>query len=188
MFVQPAIGTVTIFSGNFAPQGWLFCQGQLLPISQYTAVYSILGTTFGGDGNQTFALPDLRGRVAVHAGQGPGLSNYTPGQLGGAESIVFTSQQLGGHTHPVTNVTLPAPPASSQNGTLDMPTGNVPAVVNGSPAAYSTAQSAQNLGVVNCYTPSGPAGQVSPLPVAVISPYLAMNYIICMDGVYPTQG
>ena len=188
MFVSPAIGTVTIFAGNFAPQGWLFCQGQELSISNYTALFSIIGNTFGGDGTQTFALPDLRGRVAVSSGQAPGMSNYIPGQEGGSESIVFTSNQLGGHTHPVTGVTLPGPPASNLPGTIDMPAGNVPAVVNGSPAAYSTASSAQNLGIVNSYTLSGVTGQPKPEPVDVVSPYLVMNYIICMDGIYPTQG
>jgi microcystin-dependent protein len=188
MFVNPAICTVTIFAGSFAPQGWLFCQGQELPIGQYSAVYSILGTTFGGDGVQTFALPDLRGRAAVHAGQAPGMNNYTPGQQGGSESIVFTGAQLGGHTHPVTNVSLPGPPASSLPGTTDIPTGNVPAIINGSPNAYSTTNGVQTLGIMNSYTTSGATGAAAPLPVDVLSPYLAMNYIICMDGAYPTQG
>lgn len=188
MFVQPAICTVTIFAGSFAPQGWLFCQGQLLSISDYTAVYSILGNTFGGDGIQTFALPDLRGRAAVHAGQAPGMGSYTPGQQGGSESIVLTANQLGPHTHPVTNIDLPGPPASNLPGTLDIPTGNVPAIINGSPNAYSTTNSSQNLGTMNSYTTSGATGQTTPSPVDILSPYLTMNYIICIDGVYPTQG
>ena len=188
MFTSPAICTVTIFAGNFAPQGWMFCQGQLLSIAEYTAVYSIIGDTFGGDNINTFALPDFRGRVAVHAGQAPGMNNYAPGQQGGNEQIVFTSDQLGGHTHPVTSVSVPAPPASNLPGTTDMPTGNVPAVVSGSPAAYSTASSDQNLGTSDSFTASGPAGQATPEPVNVVSPYLAMNYIICMDGQYPTKG
>ncbi|HEY4063547.1 MAG TPA: tail fiber protein [Puia sp.] len=188
MFTNPAIGTVTIFAGTFAPQNWLFCQGQLLSIGEYAAMYSILGTTFGGDGVQTFALPDLRGRAAVHAGQAPGMDNYIPGQLGGNESIVLTADQLGGHTHTVTNIELKGPPASSLPGGTDLPAGNVPAVVNGAPNAYSSVGSGQNLGTTDSFTLSGAAGSTSPSPISVISPYLAMNYVICMAGIYPTQG
>lgn len=145
MFTDPTIGTVTIFAGNTAPNGWLFCQGQLLDINQYTDIYLVIGTTYGGDGQYTFALPDLRGRVAISAGQAPGMNAYTLGQDGGNEQIVVTAGQLP-HTHAVSNVDIPAPPASSLPGTTDMPTGNVPAVIAGAPAAYSTAPSGISLG------------------------------------------
>ena len=97
---SPFIGQITLFAGNFAPRGWAFCNGQLLSIAQNTALFSILGTTYGGNGQTTFALPDLRGRVPVHAGQGPGLSNYDLGQQGGAESVTLTTAQMPAHTHP----------------------------------------------------------------------------------------
>src|SRR5215510_2856694 len=88
---EPFVGEITIFAFNFAPKGWAFCQGQLLPIAQNTALFSLLGTTYGGDGRTTFALPDLRGRVPVGFGQGPGLSNYSLGQKSGAETITLNA-------------------------------------------------------------------------------------------------
>ena len=91
---EPFIGSIVMFAGNFAPQGWALCNGQLLPIQQNAALFSILGTTYGGDGKTTFALPDLRGRVPVHSGQGPGLSLYNLGQSGGAENVTLTVNQL----------------------------------------------------------------------------------------------
>src|SRR5690606_10000796 len=88
--MEPFIGEIIMFGGNFAPKGWAFCNGQLLPIAQNQALFSILGTTYGGDGITTFALPDLRGRVSIHPGHGPGLSNYTLGEKGGAETVTLT--------------------------------------------------------------------------------------------------
>jgi microcystin-dependent protein len=96
---NPFLGQVIIFAGNFAPKGWAFCNGQLLAISQYTALFSLLGTTYGGDGRTTFGLPDLRGRVAVSAGQGPGLSNYTLGEQTGTETVTLSTQQMPQHNH-----------------------------------------------------------------------------------------
>ena len=87
MPAQPFIGQIMVFAGNFAPQGWAQCNGQLMPISQYDALFSLIGTTYGGDGQTTFALPDLRSRLPIHQGQGPGLSNYVPGENGGAEAV-----------------------------------------------------------------------------------------------------
>jgi len=100
--IDPYIGEISIFAGNFAPRGWAFCDGQLLPISQNTALFSILGTTFGGDGRTTFALPDLRGRTPVHPGQGPGLSSYQLGERSGSESIILNIQNLPSHNHIIT--------------------------------------------------------------------------------------
>jgi microcystin-dependent protein len=90
---EPYIGQIIMFGGNFAIRGYAYCSGQLLPISQYTALFSILGTTYGGDGVTTFALPDLRGRVPIHSGQGPGLSNYQLGQRGGSESVTLLQER-----------------------------------------------------------------------------------------------
>src|SRR5512136_2572601 len=96
---QPYVGEIRMFAGNFAPQGWMFCEGQLLPISQYDALFNLIGTTYGGDGINTFALPDLRGRVIVGPGQGSGLSNYVLGQQGGVETVTLTTNQIPQHSH-----------------------------------------------------------------------------------------
>ena len=98
---EPFLGEIRMFGFGFAPQGWAPCNGQLLPISQNTALFSLLGTTYGGDGRTTFALPDMRSRVPVCQGQGPGLSSYAEGQAGGAETVTLAATQMPGHTHPV---------------------------------------------------------------------------------------
>src|SRR2546422_4925323 len=97
---QPYVGEIRMFAGNFAPAGWMFCEGQLLPISENETLFQLIGTTYGGDGQSTFALPDLRGRVPLHMGQGSGLSNRQLAENGGTESVTLTTQQLAGHTHP----------------------------------------------------------------------------------------
>src|SRR3954470_21278546 len=96
---SPFIGEIRLFPYNFAPRGWAFCSGQILPISQNTALFSLLGTTYGGNGQTTFALPDLRGRAAISSGQGPGLSSYTIGEVGGVESVTLNTQQMPQHQH-----------------------------------------------------------------------------------------
>jgi microcystin-dependent protein len=117
---EPFIGEIKMFGGNFAPRGFAFCDGQLLSISQNTALFAILGTTYGGDGRTTFGLPDLRGRVPVHAGTGPGLSSYRIGQKGGTETTTITVANLPAHSHPY------AAPAVSEDGNTSVPTGAVP--------------------------------------------------------------
>src|SRR2546430_2243323 len=121
MFTSPTLGTITIFAGNTPPNNWMFCQGQTMPIDEFSDLYSLIGDLYGGDAS-AFNLPDLRGRVAVSAGQAPGMDNYVLAQPGGSETIEFTAAQLG-HTHDVKGVSLPAPPASSLAGTTDIPTG-----------------------------------------------------------------
>src|SRR6185295_12464655 len=116
---EPFIGMIVMFAGNFAPRNWAFCNGQLLSIAQNTALFSILGTTYGGDGRTTFALPDLRGRVPIHPGQGPGTSNYSLGQQGGVENVTVTQNQLPAHSHGVNAV--------AQGGNQASPVGNLPA-------------------------------------------------------------
>src|SRR5512138_1946918 len=97
---QPYVGELRMFAGNFAPAGWLFCEGQLLPISEYETLFNLIGTTYGGDGQSTFALPDLQSRVPIHMGQGPGLSSYVIGEAGGTEAVTLTVQQIPNHGHP----------------------------------------------------------------------------------------
>src|SRR3954463_9270891 len=102
---QPYIGEIRMFGGNFAPAGWAVCQGQLMPISENDALFNLIGTTYGGDGQSTFGLPDLRGRAPVHMGQGSGLSSYTIGQNGGSEFVTLTTQQMPTHNHLVQVIT-----------------------------------------------------------------------------------
>src|SRR5216684_6407143 len=97
---QPYVGEIRMFGGNFAPAGWMFCDGQLLPISENETLFNLIGTTYGGDGQSTFALPDLRGRVPLHMGQGSGLSSYQLAEMIGVEAVTLTTAQLGTHSHP----------------------------------------------------------------------------------------
>src|SRR3954454_5741331 len=131
---DPFIGELRLFGFNFAPRNWATCDGQLMSISQNTALFSLLGTQYGGNGQTTFALPDLRGRVPKHAGQGPGLSTYTIGQVGGTETQTLSASQMPAHTHAVA--------ASTDDATTSQPGGKVPAAVGGGayggPAADTT--------------------------------------------------
>jgi microcystin-dependent protein len=124
MFVDPYMATVTVFAGNFAPMSWMFCQGQLLPISEYDALFSLIGTTYGGDGQVTFALPDLRSRRPIHLGQGPGLPNYTLGQTAGTEQIILQSTNLPMHNH-LTPVLTGTPQGSTDTTGTNTPSATV---------------------------------------------------------------
>ena len=182
MFVQPTIATITLFAGNFAPLNWAFCNGQLLAISQYDALYALIGTTFGGDGQSTFALPDLRGRLAIHAAQGSGLSPIALGQTGGTENTTMLLSQLPVHSHSFTSLTG-GQSASTSNGNLSDPTSNVPAAT-GTINVYNTAGTGKMApSVVAATTPSSG----SSLPIPHLPPVLAMNYIICLEGVFPSR-
>lgn len=181
MFDQPYLGNVTVFAGNFAPLGWMFCNGQLLAISEYDALFALIGTTYGGDGQSTFALPNFQSRVGVHTGTLSG-NTYILGQMAGTESVTITTNQMPAHNHPFVSATGNIP-ASSSTVNLATPTNNVPAV---SP--------------VNIYNPSGDGLGMAPgvasgntgtgggsQPFEILSPYLAMNYIIAVFGIFPTQ-
>ena len=166
------LGEIRIHAGYYEPQSWRWCQGQTLPIDQFDALFSLLGTTYGGDGVTTFNLPDLRGRVAIHAGQGPGLPSYALGEQGGVEILTLTPQQIPAHTH--------AARASSGVGTSDTPTGNVPARnAAGSPQYSSTA--AADLGANALLSTGGTQ------PHENRQPHCGVNYIICVEGVFPPQ-
>lgn len=181
MFDQPYLGNVTVFAGNFAPLGWMFCNGQLLAISENDALFALIGTTYGGDGVSTFALPNFQSRVAVHQGTSGG-NTYIIGQVGGTESITITTNQMPAHNHPFVSATGNIP-ASSSTVNLASPQNNVPAVAP-----------------INLYNPSGDGFGMGPgvangntgtaggsQPVSILSPYLAMNYIIAVFGIFPTQ-
>src|SRR5690348_7281143 len=126
---DPFIGEIRIFAGNFAPQGWFLCDGSILPISQYTPLFSLLGTTYGGNGQTTFGLPDLRGRVVVSFGQGPGRSAYVQGQTGGQENVTLVANQMPAHTHQAT-VTVKVNASASTRGAGNSPAGAVPGPLN----------------------------------------------------------
>ncbi|HET9954369.1 MAG TPA: tail fiber protein [Polyangiaceae bacterium] len=172
--MEPFIGEIRIFTGNFAPQGWALCNGQLLPISQNQALFAILGNTYGGDGRQTFGLPDLRGRVAIHAGQGAGLSAYNLGQTGGNETVTLESTQLPPHTHAF------APACSSSTPDAVDPANAVPAAVE-SMQLYS---GSANASMQAANTTAAGGGQAH----NNVQPYLAVNFIIALQGIFPSRG
>jgi microcystin-dependent protein len=183
MFVNPYLANVTIFAGNFAPLSYALCQGQLLAISQNDALFALIGTTYGGDGITTFALPDLRGRKPVHTGQGPGLTNIILGEMSGTESVTMTSNQMPAHSHSVLTINV-VPTGSSNAGTSNLGTNNYPAP-KPSVNSYASAGSGSLLGtsVYNSSTPIAGNSQ----PIDILSPYLAMNYIIAIEGIFPSR-
>lgn len=170
---EPFLGELRLFGGNFAPQGWALCNGQLLPINQNQALFSILGTTYGGDGRTTFALPDLRGRVPTHQGQGSGLSPYVIGETLGVESVTLNVNQMPAHQHTVN--------ASANKGNKASPIGEYPAT----DAAGITAEyNATPTGVMN-------AGVISPAggnqPHENRQPTLVLTWIIALQGIFPSR-
>ena len=164
---QPYIGEIRMFAGNFAPAGWMFCEGQLLPISENDAMFVVLGTTYGGDGQETFALPDLRGRVPIHQGNG-----VIVGEAAGVEEVTLTVNQIPAHAHPVL--------ASSDVGTSQTPANLV----------LATAQAATYFNLPDALTnlsplSMGPTGGSQ--PHTNFQPYLCVNYIISLFGRFPSQ-
>lgn len=181
MFIEPYLATVTIFAGNFAPRSWAFCDGSLQSIANNTPLFALLGTTYGGDGINTFALPDLRGRSAVGTGQGPGLPNYILGEMAGSENTTLLVSNLPIHNHIATSVTG-APGAFNDSGNQGNPQGNVPADITG---RYTTAAGDGQMAPTTTMTNSPIAGANN--PVSNLSPYLAMNYIIAVEGIFPSR-
>jgi microcystin-dependent protein len=172
----PFIGQIAIFAGNFAPANWAMCNGQLLSIAQNAALFSIIGTTYGGDGQTTFALPDLRGRANVHMGQGQGLQSYLTGEIGGTEFISLTGPQIPAHTH---NLTGAATGTTGTPGTTTV-LGTSPATTS----AYIPLPS--STGATTLASNSiGPAGTSSPHENR--QPFLVMNYIIALFGIFPSR-
>lgn len=197
---EPFLGEIIIFGGNFAPNGWAMCQGQLLSISQNTALFSILGTTYGGNGVQTFGLPDLRGRVPVGMGQGPGLSSYTQGEQGGVENVTLLVTQIPAHTHIITATGAAATVAASPNpGNSSTPAGNYIAdgfdpstTLPGPTQNYVTpaqAGTTGNIAGVTLNMSGVTASQTGgSLPHTNIQPFLGVNYIIALQGIFPSRG
>lgn len=164
---QPYVGEVRMFAGNFAPAGWMFCEGQLLPISEYETLFNLIGTTYGGDGQSTFALPDLRGRVPIHQGNG-----FILAETGGVEQVTLTVNQIPAHTH--------VPLANSANGTSSDPANNFwaaqPALLQ-----YSGPGSANVNLPADTIVPAGGSQ-----PHANFQPYLCVNFIISLFGIFPS--
>lgn len=181
MFVDPYIATVTVFGGDFAPQGWMFCQGQLLNIAEYSTVFALIGTTYGGDGQVTFGLPDLRSRRPVHYGQAPDLSYYVLGQMSGSEQTTLLSINLPMHNH--SNAILTGTPrGSSETSGVDMPSS---AVVPAAGATLYATPSGAAMGPFGGVRTTAIAGGNQSVPT--ISPYVAMNYIIATEGIFPSR-
>lgn len=176
------IGQVMLVGFNFAPRNWFFCHGQLLAIAQFSPLFSILGDTYGGDGRTTFALPDLRGRVIVGAGSGPGLSPYTLGQKGGQETVTLTTDQIPSHTHSLF--------ASSETGISTQPENSLISnskleIDRGTSRDAKSFQSATNLVAMHGNTIANQGGGQ---PINNMQPSLALNYVICHQGVFPSPG
>ncbi len=167
---EPFLGEIRNFGFTFAPVGWATCQGQLMSISQNSALFSLLGTTYGGNGQTTFGLPDLRGRTAISFGQGQGLSNRTQGEVAGEEQVTLTSQQVAPHSHEVT--------ASSQGGNKS-PSGSVPGY-NADSAPYG---GGTDLVMAPSMIKPNPGGQ----PHDNMPPYLVTNFCIATEGIFPSR-
>jgi microcystin-dependent protein len=183
MFVEPYLANMAIFAGNFAPRGWMFCQGQLLAIAEYDALFALIGTTYGGDGQTTFGLPDLRSRTSLHMGQGPGLNNYTLGQMSGSESVTLTTLNLPSHIH--TTPVITGNPQASTDTTSGVNTPGTNLVPASGATLYNTVTEGLTMGPYSGSTVTPVAGGSQ--PAAVITPYLAMNYVIAVEGIFPSR-
>ena len=169
---SPFIAQITLFAGNFAPRGYAFCNGQILPIAQNQALFALLGTTYGGNGQTTFALPNLQGRVPIHPGQGQGLSPYSLGQAGGTENVTLNISQMPAHNHAATSR------ASAGGADDSSPTNNFLAADN----QYSTTQNTQmNANEIQVSPNGGSQSHTN------VQPYLAINFIIALQGIFPSR-
>lgn len=171
--VDQFVAEIRIFPFNFAPTGWASCDGQLLPISQNTALFSLLGTTYGGDGKNTFALPNLQGSVPMHPQQGPGLSEHFLGETGGSETVTLLQSEIPAHNHLLMAATLNSQSTSPANNSLG----------RGNPIrVYTNTNGAQANMAVNTIAPSGGS-----LPHNNMMPYLTMNFCIALMGIFPQR-
>jgi microcystin-dependent protein len=173
---DPFVAEIRVFPFNFAPKGWAFCDGQILPLSQNTALFSLLGTTYGGDGKSNFALPDLQGRAAMHPGQGPGLSLHDLGETGGSEAVTLLESELPAHSHTLSAANFP--------GDIQIPTANVAlARSSGGNAYQNIVNQNQTTMSPQALTPAG-----GDLPHNNMQPFLTLNFNIALQGVFPPRG
>jgi microcystin-dependent protein len=166
---QPFVGEIRMFAGNFAPAGWMFCEGQLLPISEFETLFNLIGTTYGGDGQSTFQLPDLRGRLPIHQGNG-----FTLAETGGVETVTLTTSQIPGHSHPFL--------CSNDAGATKNPPGNVLATVTA--GSIYVQQPPVSASALNAGTITSTGGSQ---PHDNFQPYLCVDFIISLFGVFPSQ-
>ena len=184
---EPFLGEVIMFAGNFAPRGWAFCQGQILAIAQNTALFSILGTTYGGNGQTTFALPDFRGRSPVGTGQGPGLANVDLGQVAGVETTTLLVTQMPIHNHTAAIGTL-VMRAKNAAGNSQSPVNNVPAAeASGVTATYSSAAADANMAAGALAGAPAIANAGGSQPISIRNPYLGISFIIAIEGIFPSR-
>jgi microcystin-dependent protein len=172
---DPFIAEIRVFPFNFAPKGWAWCDGQLLPLSQNTALFSLLGTTYGGDGKSTFALPDLRGSVPMHPGQGPGLSLHDLGETGGSDTVTLLQSEIPLHSHGVQAANFP--------GDIQAPTPNVAVARSAGGNAYQSNVNQDNVQM----NPSALAPAGGDQPHNNLQPYLTMYFNIALQGVFPPR-
>jgi microcystin-dependent protein len=170
------VAEIRIFPFNFAPKGWAFCDGQILPLSQNTALFSLLGTTYGGDGKSNFALPNMQGNVPMHPGQGPGLSLHDLGETGGSDTLSLLESEIPSHSHALM--------ASSTNSSKPSPAGNSIARISGGATPYVAASPVPALANFsdNAIAPAG-----GDQPHNNLQPYLTLNFCIALQGVYPPR-
>jgi microcystin-dependent protein len=174
---EPFLGEIRMFAGNFAPKGWALCNGQIMSIAQNTALFSLLGTFYGGNGTSTFALPDLRGRLAVNQGQGPGLSLYSIGEQTGTENVTLLSTQMPAHTHLVN--------ASTGAGDLGNPSGAILAAPYDSTGNAGTGYTKTAANTQMAPNAVGIAGGSQPF--SIVQPVLAVTFIIALVGIFPSR-
>ena len=173
---NPFVAEIRIFAGNFAPTGWALCNGQLLPISQNTALFSLLGTTYGGDGKSNFALPNMQGSAPMQAGQGPGLSLRDLGESGGQQTVTLLVTEMPAHSHSV---------EAGASGGQPGPGNNVWASgLKGHPGSYAASNPPTNVPM----NPLGTSVSGGNLPHNNMPPYLALTFIIALQGVFPPRG
>lgn len=172
---EPFLGEIRMVGFNFAPVGWLLCNGQTVSIQQFAALFALLGTSYGGNGTSTFALPNLQGRVPIHQGTGSGLSTYVIGESGGVQTTTLTVSQLPAHNHVVN--------ASTSIGTQPGPSNHIPASVSGAAPEKIYTANAPNA-AMNAATISIAGGSQ---PVGVIQPFLCVNFIIATSGLFPSR-
>lgn len=170
---EPFVGEIRMFAGNFAPRGWAFCDGQLLAASQNDALFSLLGTIYGGDGRTTFGLPDMRGRIPIHAGSGPGLSQRRLGAKGGAENVTLTVNQLPSHGH---NLSV-----STDTGTSVNPGDEVLAANPNIRVWRPTSAPGENMNTAAVTSVGGSRRHTN------LQPFLCINFIIALVGIYPSR-
>ncbi|MGZ5431566.1 MAG: phage tail protein [Thermoanaerobaculia bacterium] len=171
---DPFVAEIRIFPFNFAPKGWAWCDGQLMPLSQNTALFSLLGTTYGGDGKSNFALPDLQGRAPMHPGQGPGLSLHDLGETGGSETVTLLESEIPAHSHAMRDHDIDL-------GELNAPAANRSLAKSANSTIYTTAANLVTMSP-NALTPAG-----GDQPHNNLQPYLTFYFCIALQGVYPPR-